>query len=272
MAGKFIDINALIAETSSTIKGVTEQEQQLMLQWSYTALRKIGFGRLDIEVSDPLYLSDWSVAKPSGLAKLIDLALFDSAGQEIIIKYKGYANINTSAWVTSTAYVVDNRVTEDGVRYKCLEDHTSGTFSTDLAAEKWEAVSRDARIHEDNRGYIGAIQVSEDDTYFNVEEFSDDDETGVYLIARYYAYPTDSDGMPKIPETHTLAIMMYNRWMWSMRERQSLGEQQVAREIWLREAAAAHGRMKTPTMLETKDFARVINSMIQKPVLRTRQY
>ena len=228
MAGEFITIDALVAEASSTIKNVTQQEQQLMLTWAYTALRKIGFGRLDIKTSANLTLTDWSATKPSDFAKLIDLALFDSAGAEIIIKYKGRA-----------------------------QNDTTGT---------------DARIHEDNRSYIGAIQVSEDDTYFNVEEFSDDAPTDVYLVARYYAYPVDADGMPKIPETHTLAIMMYIRWMWSMRERQSLGEQQVAREVWLREAAAAHGRMKTPTMLETKDFARVINSMIQKPVLRTRQY
>ena len=42
------------------------------------------------------------------------------------------------AWLTSTAYVVDDIVREDGNAYICLVAHTSGTFSTDLAALKWE--------------------------------------------------------------------------------------------------------------------------------------
>ena len=41
-------------------------------------------------------------------------------------------------WVTSTSYVVDQLVRDTGNVYICLEDHTSGTFSTDLAANKWE--------------------------------------------------------------------------------------------------------------------------------------
>lgn len=42
-----------------------------------------------------------------------------------------------SGWLTSTAYVVGDQVTESGNRYYCLEAHTSGTFATDLAAGKW---------------------------------------------------------------------------------------------------------------------------------------
>lgn len=41
-------------------------------------------------------------------------------------------------WVTSTAYDIDDLVQESGNTYICLEGHTSGTFSTDLAANKWE--------------------------------------------------------------------------------------------------------------------------------------
>lgn len=42
------------------------------------------------------------------------------------------------AWVTATAYVVNDLVYESGNTYICVEAHTSGTFSTDLAAGKWE--------------------------------------------------------------------------------------------------------------------------------------
>jgi len=41
------------------------------------------------------------------------------------------------AWITSTGYVIKDLVQESSVTYICTEAHTSGTFSTDLAAGKW---------------------------------------------------------------------------------------------------------------------------------------
>lgn len=49
--------------------------------------------------------------------------------------------IDAVAWLTATAYVKWDTVTQAGTRYVCLEDHTSGTFATDLGAGKWEAVT-----------------------------------------------------------------------------------------------------------------------------------
>jgi hypothetical protein len=46
-----------------------------------------------------------------------------------------------SAWATSTAYKIGQRVSQGGSYYACLIAHTSGTFSTDLAAGKWVAVT-----------------------------------------------------------------------------------------------------------------------------------
>jgi hypothetical protein len=40
-------------------------------------------------------------------------------------------------WVTATAYAAKDLVTESGVTYICVIAHTSGTFATDLAADKW---------------------------------------------------------------------------------------------------------------------------------------
>lgn len=42
------------------------------------------------------------------------------------------------AWVTATAYALNDLVQESGNTYICVEAHTSGTFATDLAAVKWE--------------------------------------------------------------------------------------------------------------------------------------
>src|SRR6056297_576863 len=41
-------------------------------------------------------------------------------------------------WVTSTIYETGDLVRESGTVYICIEEHTSGTFSTDLVSSKWE--------------------------------------------------------------------------------------------------------------------------------------
>jgi hypothetical protein len=46
-----------------------------------------------------------------------------------------------AAWLTATAYTVGIIRSEAGTNYLCLEDHTSGTFATDLSAGKWYALT-----------------------------------------------------------------------------------------------------------------------------------
>lgn len=46
------------------------------------------------------------------------------------------------AWVTATAYDVNDAVENGGSSYICLVAHTSGTFATDLAASKWELLAQ----------------------------------------------------------------------------------------------------------------------------------
>lgn len=48
------------------------------------------------------------------------------------------------AWVTATAYAVSDVVSQGGVSYVCVTAHTSGTFSTDLAAGKWLTIGATA--------------------------------------------------------------------------------------------------------------------------------
>jgi hypothetical protein len=40
-------------------------------------------------------------------------------------------------WLTSTNYQIQDLVKQSDIVYICLEDHTSGTFATDLASGKW---------------------------------------------------------------------------------------------------------------------------------------
>lgn len=53
------------------------------------------------------------------------------------------------AWQTAQSYGLYKKVEESGVAYRCLEPHTSGTFATDLAANKWVAIPD---------GYTGGAQ------------------------------------------------------------------------------------------------------------------
>jgi hypothetical protein len=62
-----------------------------------------------------------------------------------------------SAWLTSTAYLVGDLVSVAGpLYYRCLIDHTSGTFSTDLAALKWEVTVVTDIVYEIPTPYLEA--------------------------------------------------------------------------------------------------------------------
>lgn len=47
------------------------------------------------------------------------------------------ANTLRGLWATATSYAIKDIVEESGNWYVCLDPHTSGTFSSDLAAGKW---------------------------------------------------------------------------------------------------------------------------------------
>ena len=47
------------------------------------------------------------------------------------------SSVDAADWVTSTGYVVGDYVTANGAIYMCISNHTSGTFATDLIANKW---------------------------------------------------------------------------------------------------------------------------------------
>jgi len=53
-----------------------------------------------------------------------------------------FGNLNPRGdWATSTVYALRDIVYETDTVYICIEAHTSGTFSTDLAADKWMVFS-----------------------------------------------------------------------------------------------------------------------------------
>jgi hypothetical protein len=69
-------------------------------------------------------------------------------------------------WVTSTEYSVNDFAQEGGNTYICVQTHTSGVFSTDLAAGRWELMASKGNDGAD--GEDGA-----DGSFPNITELDD---------------------------------------------------------------------------------------------------
>lgn len=106
------------------------------------------------------------------------------------------------------------------------------------------------------------VDLSEDDFYFHLGSNGSD---VAYARIRYFKFPVDDDGLPKIPEDQVFAIMMYIRYAWSMRKNDNRSEIDQNRQTWLAERDRAKSRNKMPSMLEGKQIAKEWMSMIQKP-------
>lgn len=68
------------------------------------------------------------------------------------------------AWATATAYAPSDIVRESGSSYICLEAHTSGTFSTDLSAGKWEIFAQQGAAGAGTGDMLAANNLSDVDS------------------------------------------------------------------------------------------------------------
>lgn len=76
---------------------------------------------------------------PNQMSADIDMNGFRILNQGNAITIDGFNWLGT--WVTATAYAVGDVVERSGSAYVCIVAHTSGTFSTDLSAAKWQLVA-----------------------------------------------------------------------------------------------------------------------------------
>lgn len=72
-----------------------------------------------------------------------------------------------SSWLTGTDYEFADLVYENGSTYFCTVPHTSGTFSTDLAAMKWEVFAQKGAAGVG----IGDVLAANNGTEFNAATF-----------------------------------------------------------------------------------------------------
>jgi hypothetical protein len=72
---------------------------------------------------------------------LDDIVELHTLHAEVLALIASGAFTMRGAWVTATAYVKGDIVSEAAVAYLCLEAHTAGVFATDLAAGKWGSLT-----------------------------------------------------------------------------------------------------------------------------------
>lgn len=107
------------------------------------------------------------------------------------------------AWVTATAYDVDDLVEQDGSTYICIEAHTSGTFATDLAAAKWDLAVEKGDTGDDSTvpGPTGPKGVNWQGTYSGATAYVEDDGV-LYNGSSWRALgATTGNAPPTLPTT-----------------------------------------------------------------------
>ena len=82
------------------------------------------------------YINRFLDLDKDGRVRLEESKVVNAALQPIIVSGT-LATTTATAWSTSTAYTIGNRVLESTVTYICTVAHTSGTFATDLSSGYW---------------------------------------------------------------------------------------------------------------------------------------
>jgi hypothetical protein len=134
---------------------------------------------------------------------------------------------------------------------------------------KYEYFGEGARVHADRASVHAVvtdsevpqrIDLSEDAYYFhlgsNYSEVS-------YALVRYLAMPVDTNGELLIPEDNILAVTMFIRWHWAMRQRENQSEIQLAQQTWYQEKDRIFGDNKMPSYFDAKEFGKKYLSLIQ---------
>lgn len=107
---------------------------------------------------------------------------------EMVSRY--YAYSIKGAWITATAYEMQDLVVESGVTYLCLVNHTSGTFATDLSSGKWmvyQGLTREELASSDSGNGAELVEFQGGTVESALNERLP--EIGTYALLRAYTGP-----------------------------------------------------------------------------------
>ena len=130
--------------------------------------------------------------------------------------------------------------------------------------------SGNKRIHQPRNVFVNLgifveefnsiVEISEDAHFMYMSSTATSGHAS-YAKLRYFSFPVDDEGNPMFPEYTRLAIVLFIRWMWSMRTGEINSNQ--AKEDWKEQRNIAKSKQRL-NQLEFKQIAKEFNSMIQK--------
>ncbi len=115
-------------------------------------------------VCDALVAAMADVRRDDGGVKNTTIGV-DQLKSEVITLLDGVTP--RGAWVTDTVYAVCDLVRQSDVLYFSMKDHTSGTFSSDLAGGKWMSISAAASASSIANTPAGSIAATDVQTALN---------------------------------------------------------------------------------------------------------
>lgn len=129
------------------------------------------------------------------------------------------------------------------------------------------------RIHEDidytRYPYSTRVDLSETNDYFHLGSNGD---SVCYAMLRYYAVPVDENGQLRIPEDNMLALAFFCKWMWALLKNDNQSEIAERKKDFRNEAARVNAERNLPNMVEGREIARTLNSMIPRVNLNQDQF
>jgi len=123
----------------ATVKTITSgHASNTQLNFNFDALNDQFDNTLSLDGSTPNAMGADLDMNSNNITNAADVSTNTLTVAGVLVTDATYVPNWEGPWVTTKAYVINDLVSEAGSSYICLVAHTSGTFSTDLAANKWE--------------------------------------------------------------------------------------------------------------------------------------
>lgn len=204
----FVTLDETVATAASTIADANSQFRLIARQW----ICRLALPQLGISEDDvktvTLYPTSLAVPKPSDMRALLDISLFDANDRPLDHKFRYGAKRIYRDTRTAIGAVVDGG---DSVS-------TTGAIPIDLGMDNYS-------FHLGTNGADVAA-----------------------MIVRYYAYPTDDNGLPLIREDEMLALAFFCRFMWSVRNNAPLNVREMDRMQWATQCDMIRARKKMASL------------------------
>lgn len=171
---------------------------------------------------------------------------------------------------TEVDRVTNDRIpVNDFIVYKpsnFLKGEDIALLGADLGEIKFILSGKGGPIHDHSAEHWNYIHVSEYPTYYGLSS----NASGVkWCKLTYLSLPIDDNGYPKIPERATLAVTLFLRYMWYLRQ----GDENTASGLeksWLTQKIRTTASMKTPDKINMTELGRSWKSMIDMAISKSK--